>query len=492
MMMRLLKVNQYSSLSTAVHRFRVGTRHLLSRLWQIVGAVSVRTKILGIVLALVLLLGGGVTLQVRAILRSTLNYELQNRGVSIARDVAARSVDLLLVRDLYGIHQLLRDTLANNEDVRYAFIINPQGQVVAHTFNEGFPTSLLALHSVAATDRYHLQQVVTDEGIIWDFAVPIFEGRTGTARLGLAEARVQGVVNAVTGQMLFTTLLVALAGIAAASLLTWLLTRPILQLVDTTRRVGQGDLTARAPHWANDEIGALADAFNQMVEQVAASQQAIAEKEAARSRLLAQLINAQEEERRRIARELHDGVGQALTSLMVGLKLLDQECEAALLLNKTADLRQIAKETLDEVRLLSRQLRPSVLDDLGLAAALERYAVEFASRYPGLNVDLHCDLPARLPLPVETTLYRIVQEAMTNAARHSQATTLSVLLTQRHQGRIQTIIEDNGCGFDPELARRSGNSVGLHSMAERTELLGGTLNIESSDEGTTVYVEVSA
>jgi hypothetical protein len=125
-----------------------------------------------------------VTLQVRAILRATLSHELQNRGVSITRDVAARSVDLLLVRDLYAVHQLLRDTLANNEDVRYAFIVNPQGQVVAHTFSNGFPTSLLALHTVAATDRYHLQQVATDEGIIWDFAVPIFEG--GLARPGWA------------------------------------------------------------------------------------------------------------------------------------------------------------------------------------------------------------------------------------------------------------------------------------------------------------------
>ncbi len=486
--MKLL-VNQPSYISTTFHRVRGGARNLMGRLWEIAGAVSVRTKILGIVLALVLLLGGGVTLQVRTILHTTLNYELQGRGVSITRDVAARSVDLLLVRDLYGVHQLLRDTLANNEDVRYAFIVNPQGQVVAHTFNDGFPSSLLALHTVATTDRYHLQQIVTNEGVIWDFAVPIFEGRAGTARLGLAEVRVQNLVNAVTGQMLLTTLLVAVGGIAAASLLTWLLTRPILELVATTGRVGQGDLTARAPHWANDEIGTLADAFNQMVEQVEASQQAIVEKEAVRSRLLAQLISAQEEERRRIARELHDGVGQTLTSLMVGLKLVNQLDDRQTLAAKTAELRQVAGETLDEVRLLGRQLRPSVLDDLGLAAALERYVAEFASRYPGLTVDFHCDLPTRLPPPVETTLYRIVQEALTNAARHSRASTLSVLLTLR-QGRVQAIVEDNGCGFDAEAARRAGDSVGLHSMAERAELLGGALKIESGSKGTTVYVEV--
>ena len=92
-------------------------------------------------------------------------------------------------------------------------------------------------------------------------------------------------------------------------------------------------------------------------------------------------------------------------------------------------------------------------------------------------------------MAVETTLYRIVQEAMTNTARHSQAKTLSVLLTARNN-RVQAIIEDDGCGFDPVAARRSGDSVGLHSMAERAELLEGTLEIESSVKGTTVFVEV--
>jgi len=130
------------------------------------------------------------------------------------------------------------------------------------------------------------------------------------------------------------------------------------------------------------------------------------------------------------------------------------------------------------------------LDDFGLASALERYTHEFATHYPQLTIDVHSSLTQRLPRPIETSLYRIVQEAMTNAARHSSATTISVLLTQRN-GYVQAIIEDNGHGFDPEHIRRTRNSVGLHSIEERTELLGGTLTIESSTEGTTIFVEVS-
>jgi uncharacterized membrane protein affecting hemolysin expression len=143
-------------------------RRHFDRFWAIAGAVSVRTKILGIVLALVLILGAGVTWQVRLTLRDALSHDLQSQGSSISRDVAARSVDLLLVRDLYAVHQLLQDTLVNNDDVRYAFIVSPQGEILAHTFGDRFPTALIGTNSVSASERFHLQQLETDEGVVWD------------------------------------------------------------------------------------------------------------------------------------------------------------------------------------------------------------------------------------------------------------------------------------------------------------------------------------
>lgn len=141
------------------------------------------------------------------------------------------------------------------------------------------------------------------------------------------------------------------------------------------------------------------------------------------------------------------------------------------------------------MRTLSRELRPSLLDDLGLAAALERYAAEFAHTYRATGVDLHCDLPTRLSGPIETALYRIVQEAMTNAARHGKANTISVLVNRRAT-TVQAIVEDDGVGFDVAAVRKRQSSVGIFGMNERAELLGGTLDIESGPEGTTVYVEI--
>jgi len=462
--------------------------------WRVAGGVDVRTKILGMVLALTTVLGLAVTLQVRAVMTRVFMEELEGRGVSVASDLASRSVDAILLNDTYTLHELLIETVNNHPDALYAFVLDRDNQVIAHTFGDaGFPAALLnptlavTAPNLVGTIRHWVY--ATNEGRVHEMIAPIMGGNAGVVRLGLTEARLRTVVNTVTGQMILTTLLVALAGIVAAMILTWLLTRPILDLVETTQAVGRGNLQARAPHWADDEIGTLADAFNQMVSDLDASQRTVAEKEQARFELLKKLISAQEEERKRIARELHDGVGQMLTSLMVGMRTLQRSDDASPAAHRMDELCATASETLEQVRTLSRELRPSLLDDLGLAAALERYAGEFARAHPTITVDLHCDLPMRLPGPVETALYRIVQEAMTNAARHGKASTISVLVSRRANA-VQAIVEDDGVGFDVAAVRKRQSSVGIFGMTERAELLGGKLDIESGPEGATVYVEI--
>jgi len=458
---------------------------LVDRIKQVLGAASVRTKILGIVLALTLVLGLSITWLVRTTTSQVLLDELDARGTAVVSDLAARSVDPVLLNDTYALHQLLTQTIANHQDAAYAFMLDADGNVLAHTFGpEGFPVQLLGLERDGAEVVYDSAQ-----GRIHDFAEPALDGLAGTARVGLSEVRVRSLVSGITAQMLLTTLAVAVFGVGAAIFLTWLLTRPILDLVATTRQVGSGDLSARARHWAKDEIGVLAQAFNHMVEELEESQATIAEKEAARTRLLDQLITVQEEERKRIARELHDGVGQALNSLALGITSLAQAGTPETAATEAAHLRSVTDETLNAVRQLGRELRPSVLDDLGLAEALEHYAAEFTSIYPQFHVDTHLDLGARLPTTVETALYRMVQEGMTNAARHSGGCNISVVASQ-HDGWTRAIIEDDGWGFDVDTVRRRGESVGIHGMRERAELIGGSVRFESSSSGTTVFIEV--
>ncbi|MFV1962672.1 MAG: histidine kinase [Acidimicrobiia bacterium] len=454
------------------------------------GGFSVRTKILGIVLVLTTVLGLGITWQVRTAMNAVIKNELDSRGQTQALALAARIADPLSLNDGVLVSQILDDTLTQHPDTLYALITNADGDVVAHAFGEAGPFSdLLAIETAIGQQSAEHADITSEVGLLHTFAETIPNGEGSVARLALSEARLGRAIDGITLQLLVTTLFVGLVGVVAATLLTWLLTRPILDLVGTTRRVARGDLSARASVWAEDEIGSLADSFNRMVEELESNRATIAENERARTRLLKQLIGAQEDERKRIARELHDSIGQALSSIMLSASLIERSDAPQEQQSRANELRQLSAETLEHVRKMSRELRPSVLDDLGLAAALDRYAAEFRLRYPEIVADLHCDLPDRLSPVVETTLYRVVQEGMTNVARHSGARTLSVLVTQRNS-TAQAIIEDDGNGFDPVQAARNGESVGIHGMVERVELLSGRLDIESNHNGTAVYVVI--
>jgi signal transduction histidine kinase len=456
--------------------------------------VNLRIKILGMVLALVLILGAGVTLQVRAILMRTLTAQLQEESVSLARDLAARSTDPLLIHDLYTVLDLLRETRVNNPDVRYAFVLDQNGRVVAHTFDNGFPANLVAANEVESDAHHHTSAIQTEEGVIWDTAVPIFESKAGIARIGLSEARMRGMVAAITTQLLLTTALVSLVGILAATFLTWLLTRPVRQLVEATEAVRRGDYSPRVQRWADDELGELADAFNTMTGDLAAADAERQEREQVRAFYLRKIITAQEEERKRISRELHDETGQALASVMVGLRAAEEASSADESKRQLGEVRRVAFATLENVRRLALELRPSVLDDLGLVAALRRYSADYTARFRiPVDVQIVGLDDCRLAPEAETAVYRIVQEALTNVAKYARATHVSVLL-ERREGQLTAIVEDNGCGFAAEQVLSSDpaeSRLGLYGMRERAELVGGTFAVESqSGCGTTVFVRL--
>jgi len=456
--------------------------------WNFAGAVSVRSKILGIVLGFIFLLGAGVTLQSRYALATTMSAQLEEQSVSITRDLAARATDPILLNDLLALHDLLNDTLANNSNVRYAFLVDPQGQVIAHTFGSGFPVGLLSLNTVHPDEHHHTVLIQTEEGMIWDTAVPILDGKIGTARIGLSDASMRSALSTLTAQLLLTIVAVSATGVLFAGFLTWVLTRPILDLVAATKAVAKGDFTPRLSRWANDEIGDLADAFNVMIAELAHTEELRRERESLRRQLMEKVIATQEDERRRIARELHDSTSQNLTSLIVGLRMMEAQCANCALPAKVADLRAVASHTLEEVHDLSMRLRPRVLDDLGLAAALERLANEWQMRYK-IPLDVVIQLEERLPGEVETAMYRIVQEALTNIARHAQAKSAS-LLVEKLGGVVRAIVEDDGIGFDPS-ARLGERHLGLLGMRERAELLGGSLIIESTPQhGTSIFIEI--
>jgi signal transduction histidine kinase len=208
---------------------------------------------------------------------------------------------------------------------------------------------------------------------------------------------------------------------------------------------------------------------------------------------LKRVLSAQEEERKRIARELHDETGQSLMSLLVGLRTIDDAPTLKDSQAQAAHLRTVTSQAMKEVQRLAHGLRPALLDDLGLEVALKRYADDF-TRAHGIPVAVDAiGLDAqRLPAHIETALFRIAQEALTNAAKHAAAKHVSLLLN-RHSSDIQMIVEDDGSGFEERAGPNTpapSVHLGLYGMRERVSMLGGSISIESGVEGTTIPVKI--
>ena len=214
-----------------------------------------------------------------------------------------------------------------------------------------------------------------------------------------------------------------------------------------------------------------------------------------RTRLMQQILNVQEEERTRIARELHDQTGQALSSLLIGLRLVEGAPSLATVREHAAELREVTSLALDSVRTLAFDMRPTSLDDVGLSAGVEREASALGSRL-GIRAQVHADAGVDdvLPPDAEGALYRVIHAALTNIGRHASATTISILL-RRREDAVTAVVEDDGVGFDVEEIRNGPieGRFGLLAMEERVRPFRGTVSFESAPgEGATVYVHIPA
>jgi signal transduction histidine kinase len=315
--------------------------------------------------------------------------------------------------------------------------------------------------------------------------------------------------------------LASLALLVLAALFAWgatvSVTRPLRVLEEAARRITEGALDARIVSQPGDEVGELGEALETMRIAVADSQarvvrlnaelegrvaqrtqelvglnEALSHREVERTQLVRKLLSAQEDERKRIARELHDEMAQQLAALSIGL---DAAAQTAPETTRDAldKLREVAATSLSEVHRLILDLRPSVLDDLGLQSALE-WCADRTLRANGISV--RCEfsgLEAPLPWELETAIFRVAQEALTNVARHSKADTV-LLQVQAQNGQLALEIEDDGDGFDPAEVpppHDNGRGLGLLGMKERMEVLGGTLVIDSAPgQGTHLRFEV--
>jgi len=294
----------------------------------------------------------------------------------------------------------------------------------------------------------------------------------------IAEIDYEEAMVPVTGlrnDILLVSLIISIFIMGIAQIITKMVTHPIIQLKNAATRLGEGDFNHKVPIRSRDEIGSLAETFNTMSDQL---------KEERQKRILA-LFDGQEMERRRISRELHDGLGQK----MVGIKLQLENCNG----EDHSCLRKTLNETksglysiVEELRRISNDLMPAALDELGLETALRNLCGDIG-RQTGKEVEFDANFTYALSGKISVYLFRIAQEGIHNILKHAGAGNISMQLIEARESLI-FILEDDGIGFDTGQVNK-GN--GLSNMRERATLLGGTFSVESEPgKGTTIRVKI--
>ncbi|MHB9144198.1 MAG: sensor histidine kinase [Symbiobacteriia bacterium] len=298
----------------------------------------------------------------------------------------------------------------------------------------------------------------------------------------------------ITGQVLTNgtgrvelVLLFALAGLALSLPVNAIVLRAAFlplsglgRVLDEVRGGNMGARVGSAP-LTDPDIDRMADTLNKILDAVQSYNQQV-------NALSRQVLAAQEAERMRIARELHDETAQALTYMMLRLKMAERTESSATTQEMLGELHGLAAKTLEGIKRLAVELRPAALDDLGLAAALEAHVQDY-SRRVGTPVSFETSgLEERLPENVEIVVYRVAQEALTNAAKYAAANHIEVKLRCEAGKGLSLLVRDDGCGFDLEAARRSKTrGLGLFGMQERVHLVGGHIEWKSAPgKGTAV------
>jgi PAS domain S-box-containing protein len=268
---------------------------------------------------------------------------------------------------------------------------------------------------------------------------------------------------------------------------------PECPLSTHTERVFRADGSLRWQEWVSH---ATFDPYGRLIEiqSVARDVTELRQAQQVRKLLFGHVVTVQEEERKRIARELHDETAQSLASLLLGLRTVGKARTLNEVRVRAKELNHVARRALGEVRRLIFGLRPTTLDDVGLPAALDQYLKAWRpSRHVHVELALAGFHDERLPRAIETALFRIVQEALSNVARHARASAVRVAL-ERRAAVVAMVISDDGHGFDAKAGftpATVGHGLGLHGMQERAAALGGWLEIDSAPgHGTTITAEL--
>jgi signal transduction histidine kinase len=460
--------------------------------------------------------------------KRTLEIELHKRGFAVAFDLAKFTVRPMITGDLPTLRRFVNHTM-EQDYVLYVMLLDPKGKVVMHS-------DLDKVGKILEPDRYDLDretqlsrrkftQLPEQDELHCDLSAPITaaDTRLGTVLLGYSYRAVEKEIFQAQRQIFSLGVIIIIVGGLVAYFLANFIASPIKRIIIATQAVANGNLNQSLSINRTDEIGTLVNSFNKMAEELGKhrrhlqnlvqdrtieletankqlkqeiNERKLAQEKLRQSRqrlreLALHIQHVKEEEAKRIAREIHDELGQALTALKMDLYWIVPRLpdEKAALHDKIEKMGKLIDTTIHSVRRISSELRPGILDDFGLSAAIEWQSNDFWER-TGLQCDFISD-PESIVLDPDRSvaIFRIFQETLTNIVRHANATVVDVSLEETDR-EICLMVRDNGKGISEHQIRDS-RSFGVIGIKERVNDLVGQLRIHGQpDRGSTVSVRI--
>lgn len=416
--------------------------------------------------------------------------------------------DAMMSRNL-GQTKNIFETITGLQDVKNIFLMNRGGEIIVSPRNEDIGMKLDIRHPTCQICHREKTEILnktviftSDEGErIFRNVNPIlnrkechgchnpYEKKNGVLVTDFSLAPIEGQLAREFKENIFFLALFVLISIFVMSFtMSRLVVSKLEKFVEAARRFSRGDLKQRIIFKADDELKRLAESFNRMADD-------LRKKMNQEKKYISQIIDAQEKERTRISRELHDELGQALTAIKYNLEIVERDLPENLLgvRERLKEVEILSGQLLGQLRQLSHDLRPPMLDDLGLVPTLRWYIENYGKR---LKIQTHYEaigFREKLNAEIETALYRVIQEALTNIAKHAQADEVDIRLN-RVDSAITVTVTDNGVGFDPQdilnmdIQKRG---FGIMGMQERVSSLGGRIDILSRPAvGTQVAIEI--
>ncbi len=430
---------------------------------------------------------------------------------SYSGQVIESSLQHAMLKSDFGEVQGILDTIGQSGEFQVVYLLDPSGKVIFSPDSTGVGMVLdnsqadcQPCHHLSVRNRPESIVVQIEDGQSVFRSMQPIENAPECARCHDPNERLLGVLltdipmapmelaltDDLRENLLWSAIALLVAIIVANVTISRFMLRRLSKMAAAMADLGHGQLPSQLAEGPPDEIGQLAHAFNRMAQQVQTRESEnsklsgdLRRQSGQQRELLKQLISAQEDERRRVARELHDQLGQFLAGLALQTgaleRLISQEPSRAL--EQLSHIRSLTTETTERMYNLILDLRPSVLDDLGLVAAVRAYSERLLAG-TGITMEMNVgELSERLPPEYETVLYRVYQEAFVNIVRHANATHIQITLAC-HTGEFRGQISDDGQGFDPEQVKPDGQSrhgLGLLGMQERLHQCQGRLEIVS-------------